>query len=59
MDRLLKLAEVEARTGFKKSWIYKKVRAGQFPAPARVGSSSRWSEVAVSKWITQQTEQTT
>ena len=57
-DRLIKMPQVESAVGFKKSWIYKKIKEGAFPAPVHVGASSRWSEAAIAEWISQQTAQT-
>lgn len=52
---MLKIGEVEARTGFKKSYIYAKAAAGTFPAPAKIGGkSSRWDSQAVDAWIAAQ-----
>ncbi len=44
-DRFLTRAQVEQRTGLKRSALYRKIRAGEFPAPFRVGRRAvRWSE---------------
>lgn len=56
-EKLLKLSDVEAKTGFKKTWIYARVKAGKFPAPIHIGVSSRWPESLIDEWIAQQTEQ--
>lgn len=48
---LLRLSEVEKRTGFKKTAIYDKIRRGTFPAPVPIGSSSRWVEAEIDAWI--------
>lgn len=50
--KLLKLAEVEARVGLKKSAIYQRVAAGTFPAPVSIAAkASRWRESDVEKWL--------
>ncbi len=53
-DKLLTISEVEAMTGFKKSWIYKKIKQGEFPANVLISSRARWSKAAVAEWIAQQ-----
>lgn len=51
-DRLLKLSDVEATIGLGHSWIYEKIRAGQFPAPVKLSERCvRWRESEVSAWI--------
>ena len=51
-DRLLRLPEVEAITGMKKTRIYGQMREGRFPQ--RIAISRRftaWSESAVLQWV--------
>lgn len=51
-DRLLRLPEVEAITGMKKTSIYALMREGRFPQ--RICLSRRmsaWSESAVLQWV--------
>ena len=51
-ESLLRLPEVEAVVGLKKSKIYSLLQEGQFPAPVRLGPRSvRWKASAVSAWI--------
>lgn len=51
-DRLLRLAEVEAATGCKKTTIYKLMREGKFPPRVRITARmSVWSEAAVLTWV--------
>lgn len=40
--RLLPLAEVESKTGSKKSRLYNRIAAGLFPPPIKFGKSSLW-----------------
>jgi prophage regulatory protein len=52
-ESLLTRAEVERRTGFKRTAIYARIAAGTFP-PARkdpVTGSVRWLESEVQAWI--------
>lgn len=51
-DRFLRDAEVEARTGLRKSARYERIRGGTFPAPIKLGRRcSVWSELAINAWI--------
>jgi prophage regulatory protein len=54
--RLLTLEGVLALTSFSKNHIYSMVKTGDFPAPAKFGRASRWSEAEVSEWITSKFE---
>lgn len=47
---LIRLAEVEAIVGFKKSKLYKLIQAGKFPKPRKNGMSSRWVKEEVEAW---------
>lgn len=50
--RLIRLPDVEALTGCKKSTIYLLLREGRFPKPVRLSSRLvAWSEAAVLDWI--------
>ncbi len=51
--RLERIAEVARRVGFKKSWIYERIAAGDggFPAPLKIGSASRWDSRAIDAWL--------
>ncbi|SFL81742.1 transcriptional regulator, AlpA family [Nitrosomonas nitrosa] len=53
-EKLLTLEEVERRTGFRSSFIYKQIRNKAFPPPVKIGISSRWRESEVSLWIDRQ-----
>ena len=57
-DRLLRLPEVEAATGCKKSTIYTLMKEGRFPSCVRITSRmSAWSESAVLQWVQDRIEQ--
>jgi len=44
-DNILRLPEVEKRTGLSRAAIYKRAAAGTFPKPLRIGpNSSGWLE---------------
>ena len=51
-DRLLRLPDVEAATGCKKSTIYKLMKEGKFPPCVRITSRmAAWPESAVLAWV--------
>lgn len=53
-EMLLTRAEVERRTGFRKSAIYARIAAGTFPAPKPDpdgGASVRWLASEVDAWV--------
>jgi len=54
IDTLIKLPEVCRHVGFGKSAIYEMIAAGTFPEPIKLGCASRWSQLEVQGWITQQ-----
>jgi prophage regulatory protein len=52
--RVLRLPEVEARIGFKRSHIYNLMNAGQFPKAKRIGVRTvGWDSAEVDQWITE------
>lgn len=53
-ERLLRLPEVEASVGLKKSAIYAMVALGTFPKPLRLTARAVvWQESLVQGWIQQ------
>ena len=48
---LLHLAEVRRIVGIGKSQLYRLIAAGDFPAPVKIGRSSRWLSSEVDAWI--------
>jgi prophage regulatory protein len=52
-DRLLRLPEVEAATGLKKSTLYLLMKRGEFPRCVQVtpGRTVAWAESSVLQWI--------
>lgn len=48
---LLKLEQVEAQTGMKKSYIYREMAKGAFPKSHKIGGSTRWFLSDVLRWI--------
>lgn len=51
-DRLLKLTDVTARVALSRAAIYRRVNAGEFPSPVKLGPTSvRWRKSEVDAWI--------
>lgn len=50
-SRLLTVREVSAKLSMSQRWVYKQIRSGGFPAPIRLGFSSRWVEGEVDAWV--------
>jgi prophage regulatory protein len=51
-ESLLRLPEVEAVVGLKKSKLYTLIQEGRFPQPVKLGTRSvRWKASAVYAWI--------
>ena len=51
MDNILRVGEVIARTGLSRVSIWRKVRAGEFPAPIELSANSiGWPESEVAQW---------
>ncbi len=52
MESLLRLPEVERRTGLKRSAIYNRMTTGEFPKPIRLTQKAvAWPESEVAHWI--------
>jgi len=50
--RFERLPKVKARTGFSRSEIYRRIAAGSFPAPVKIGErASAWDSREIDKWI--------
>lgn len=57
-ERLIRLRVVEARVGIKRSTIYRLIKAGQFPAPIKLGANVvAWRESAINAWVQQKISQ--
>ncbi len=51
--RILRRAEVEARTGFKRAYIYHLMKEGKFPKALRLGVRAvGWDSIEIDQWIT-------
>lgn len=50
--RILRLDEVEAKSGFKRAHIYSLMKKGQFPKARRLGVRAvGWDSVEVDRWV--------
>lgn len=50
--RVLRLQEVESRTGLRRSAIYRHAGQGTFPKPIRLGGKAAgWIESEIDAWI--------
>jgi len=50
--RILRRAEVEAKTGFKRAHIYSLMRDGKFPKALRLGVRAvGWDSAEIDQWI--------
>ncbi|MGE4401825.1 MAG: helix-turn-helix transcriptional regulator [Desulfobulbus sp.] len=51
-ESLLRLPEVEAVVGLKKSKLYTLIQEGRFPPPVKLGTRSiRWKASTIYAWI--------
>lgn len=51
-EKFLRLEDVSARTGLKKSFIYASMKAGKFPQCLKLGArSSGWIASEIDAWI--------
>jgi prophage regulatory protein len=56
IQNLLRLPQVEAATGYRRSSIYRLIKNREFPAPillSKNGRASAWIEAEVQQWIEQ------
>jgi prophage regulatory protein len=50
--RILRLEDVEAKTGFKRAHLYTLIRKGEFPKATRLGVRAvGWDSIEVDQWI--------
>ena len=56
--RLLRLPEVQARTGLSRSTIYMRVELRRFPRPVSLGERAvGWIEAEIEAWIRERAEE--
>lgn len=49
--KLLRIKEVEKRTSFHRQTIWRKVKAGTFPKPRKLGTLNVWPEDEIQAWL--------
>ncbi|RYM64754.1 dipicolinate synthase [Serratia liquefaciens] len=53
-EKLLRLPEVQKRTGYSRAWLYRLMREERFPAAIKIGSRSiAFIESEIDEWINQ------
>jgi prophage regulatory protein len=56
--RILRRAEVEQKTGFKRAHIYNLMKQGKFPKALRLGIRAvGWDSVEIDQWILERLHQ--
>lgn len=51
---LIRLSEVQRRTGYSKAWIYRLLKENRFPASVKIGTRSiAFVESEIDEWINQ------
>lgn len=55
---LIRLPEVQRRTGYSKAWIYRLISQNRFPSTVKIGSRAiAFVESEVDEWISQRIEE--
>lgn len=55
---LIRLAEVQRRTGYSKAWLYRLMSQGKFPSSIKIGSRAiAFVESEIDDWINQRIEE--
>jgi prophage regulatory protein len=50
--RILRRAEVEQKTGFKRAYLYRLTKQGKFPKALRIGVRAvGWDSAEIDQWI--------
>ncbi|WP_027711505.1 helix-turn-helix transcriptional regulator [Dickeya chrysanthemi] len=53
-NNLIRLPEVQRRTGYSKAWLYRLINQDRFPQPVKIGSRSiAFVESEIDDWINQ------
>ncbi|MEI7253538.1 helix-turn-helix transcriptional regulator [Dickeya dadantii] len=53
-NNLIRLPEVQRRTGYSKAWLYRLISQDRFPQPVKIGSRSiAFVESEIDDWINQ------
>ena len=51
MPALVKVPHALSKTGLSRSAMYRLLRAGQFPAPVKIGRSIAFADAEIDAWI--------
>ncbi|HEO9143609.1 TPA: AlpA family transcriptional regulator [Enterobacter asburiae] len=55
---LIRLSEVQRRTGYSKAWLYRLMSQGKFPSSVKIGSRAiAFVEREIDDWINQRIEE--
>ncbi|EAS1998204.1 AlpA family transcriptional regulator [Salmonella enterica subsp. enterica] len=58
LKSLIRLSEVQRRTGYSKAWLYRLMNQGKFPSSIKIGSRSiAFVESEIDDWINQRIEE--
>ncbi|MGL4668379.1 MAG: AlpA family transcriptional regulator [Saezia sp.] len=50
--RILRRAEVEKRTGYKRAYIYRLIKEGKFPRQFKIGERAvGWDSFEIDQWV--------
>lgn len=56
-EKLITIKEVQEMVGFKKDYIYRRIKQGTFPKQINFGGRAvRWRLSDVQKWVERQTQ---
>ena len=50
-DQMVDMSFITQLTGLTDKWFYKLIKDGAFPAPIKLGRSSRWLKSEVEAWL--------
>lgn len=57
--QILRIAEVEKRTGYKRCYIYRLIKKGLFPDRARIGIRAvGWDSQKIDLWVEERLQKT-
>lgn len=56
-DQFVDMVFITSLTGLTDKWFYKLIKDGTFPAPIKLGRSSRWLKSEVENWLQERINQ--
>ncbi|ECG8572690.1 AlpA family transcriptional regulator [Salmonella enterica subsp. diarizonae] len=56
-DQFVDMVFITSLTGLTDKWFYKLIKDGAFPAPIKMGRSSRWLKSEVEAWLQERINQ--